>query len=107
MYTFAECVLFFVSSIIALTLWEETAVRQVRSTEEMDILLATHKANGHFVRLNYGLVPPSKAHSGIDINQSQIQSGDNIALLSKSDWQSSSCTFLKASITIGTFVIAD
>jgi hypothetical protein len=73
----------------------------------MDLFLAIHKANGQFVRLNYGLVPPSRLTTSQEEYKKTISINDSIGLLTRSDWQNSNSAFRKASITIGTFVISD
>ncbi len=79
----------------------------MRSSEEFDQFLATHKAGGQFVRLNYGLAPPKKIMIGKDPgNGSAQQERDKNRSYLTEWWKSNRCS-MKAQITIGTFLTSD
>ncbi len=78
-------------------------LRQIKSREEFNILMAMHELSPLFVYLNYGLIPPKKVQIGEDGIKQSI-STSNQELLPQECRLNPARDLSKTLISIGIFV---
>jgi hypothetical protein len=79
----------------------------IHSTEEFDRLIASHKGNGQFIKLSYGLIPARKYPTGKDDTPTVLQINNNSRQVPKSFWWQPDSALIKSFITIGSFLSTD